>query len=253
MNQENQSNTSPHLVDRLNDVIRDNPLAAGLIGAGVAWMIFGTKGISTIGEFTKSAGMTAATAISGAGSMVKNAGSASIDAGSDITSSVKNAVSRAADGMLSAVPDYQSINPSAASRAVIDAGITAGEHFQAITNSGRQYTSAIQSQLSESLEKQPLLLGVIGLAIGAGLASTFAATAMESELMGEQAARTKETVKDIVEQAQDRSRQVISDVQAEAKAQGLTLDAAKDASASVANKIGNVAAAARDTVSQPFK
>ena len=29
------------VVDRLNAAIRDNPLAAGLIGAGIAWMLMG--------------------------------------------------------------------------------------------------------------------------------------------------------------------------------------------------------------------
>jgi hypothetical protein len=49
MNLKEEINRASPMVDRVNDAIRDNPLAAGLIGAGLAWMIFGTRGFATLG------------------------------------------------------------------------------------------------------------------------------------------------------------------------------------------------------------
>ena len=47
-------------VDRLTAAVRDNPLAAGLIGAGVAWMLLGgNKGLG------KAAGLVSAAVVPG--------------------------------------------------------------------------------------------------------------------------------------------------------------------------------------------
>jgi len=44
------------VVDRLNAAIRDNPLAAGLIGAGLAWMLMGgAKGFGVMAGAAKDA------------------------------------------------------------------------------------------------------------------------------------------------------------------------------------------------------
>ena len=44
------------VVDRLNTAIRDNPLAAGLIGAGLAWMLMGgAKGFGVVAGAAKDA------------------------------------------------------------------------------------------------------------------------------------------------------------------------------------------------------
>ena len=72
-----------------------------------------------------------------------------------------------------------------------------------------------------------MLLGAIGLAIGAGIASTFATTEVETEWMGEQGAAAREKLQGAVAEGKERARKVVADVQEEAARQGLTLDAAK--------------------------
>ena len=41
MSMQDQIDRAGPVIDRVNAAIRENPLAAGLIGAGVAWMLFG--------------------------------------------------------------------------------------------------------------------------------------------------------------------------------------------------------------------
>lgn len=68
------------MVDRINDAIRDNPLAAGLIGAGIAWMIFGMRGFGAIAGAAKEAKAT----------------SAAVDAGSSLSQGLRKVATTAA-------------------------------------------------------------------------------------------------------------------------------------------------------------
>ena len=51
--------------------------------------------------------------------------------------------------------------------------------------------------LRDTLERQPLLLGAIGVALGAGIAAAFPATALEKEVMGEAGASMKEKMQEV--------------------------------------------------------
>ena len=241
------------VLDRVNDAIRENPLAAGVIGAGVAWMLFGAKGFGVMGGVALGAGGKVVSATKSAGAAAIDAGSTALRAGSVVSSTVKSAATEMAGTVASIVPDFSVTGGDGAEKAVSDAVTAVNERLQGIASSGREYDAAIQSRLAESLESQPLLLGAIGLAIGAGLASTFATTEVESEWLGERGAAARETLQGAVDEAKDRARQVASAVQEEAVGRGLTLDAAKDAAKSVAGKVGNVADAARESVTRPFR
>ena len=252
MSLQEQVNRAQPALDRVNDAIRDNPLAAGLIGAGLAWMLFGAKGFGVMGGVALGAGGKVVSAAKSAGSAVVDAGSAALKAGSAASSTVKGAASDMVGAVASIVPDISSADQDGTETAVADTGMV-NERLQAMASSGREYGAAIQSRLSESLERQPLLLGAIGLAIGAGIASTFAITDVESEWIGEQGAAARETLKGVAGEAKDRARQVTSVIQDEAARQRLTVDAATGAAKSAARKVGKVATAARDSVARPLK
>lgn len=241
------------LVDRVNAAIRDNPLAAGLIGAGVAWMLFGAKGLGAVGGLLKSAGGTVVTGAKGIASATATAGSNLAKAGSTAASTMKGAVTEVAESAASIVPDQPNIESPPVADALSDAGTAVSERVQAVASAGRVYGAAIRSRLSDSFDKQPLLLGAIGVAIGAGIASTFATTNAESEWMGQAGTGAREKLKDAVDEAKQRGRRVLSDVQEEATRQDLTIDAAKDAATAVAGKVQNVAAIARESVAQRFR
>jgi hypothetical protein len=188
-----------------------------------------------------------------AGATASHAGHAALNAGATATSAVKHVASGVVDAVGSIVPDLSPADLETGKSFVDDAQRNVSEGFYAFASSSREYGAAIQSRLSESLNKQPLLLGAIGLAIGAGIASAFATTEVENQLMGEKGAAARENLKHIAEEAKSRARQVVAEVQDEAARQGLSLNAAKDAAASVAGKVRNVADTAREAVTQPFK
>ena len=238
------------VVDRLNAAIRDNPLAAGLIGAGVAWMLMGgAKGFGVIAGAAKGAADMAGAAAASASDTVVSGLS---KAGSATTSGIKGAASSMANSVASLVPDDSVFDADKAVDAVVGAGATVGKRINAAASTGREYSATIQSRLSESLEKQPLLLGAIGLAIGAGLASTFATTAFESEVLGKQGEAAREKLEGLTEVVTDRAKKVMSDLKDEAGRQGLTTDSAMSAAEGIGMKVKNVAGAGRDSVAKQF-
>ena len=240
------------VVDRVNAAIRENPLAAGLIGAGVAWMFLGgPKGVRMMAGTATTAVRKTGLAAAAAGTTV--AGSLAA-AGSDIASGVKEAGARAADAVASIVPELPETPEPSEANETADAGSSAssavGDRMSSVAAAGREYGATIQSRLSEGLERQPLLLGVIGLAIGAGIASTFATTAIEGELMGEQGTVVRGKLRDLAEEAKDRANKVVANVQKEADRQGLTADAAKNAVSGIADKVKTVAGSGRDSLAK---
>ena len=60
--------------------------------------------------------------------------------------------------------------------------------------SGREYANSVQETLSDVFDRQPLLLGALGLALGAGVAASFATTEAEGQLMGDAANSTKKRI-----------------------------------------------------------
>src|SRR4029078_309830 len=89
-------------------------------------------------------------------------------------------------------------------------------------------------------------------AIGAGIASTFAATEAEKEWIGERGAQAREAVQGALNEAKDRAQELLSEVKEEASRQGLTVEAAKGAASSVASKLRNVAGSASEAAKKPF-
>jgi hypothetical protein len=249
MNLKEEINRASPMVDRVNDAIRDNPLAAGLIGAGLAWMLFGTKGFATLGGLATHAASgtasAAATAAEAASDGVRSAGKAA-------ASMARSAASVVADKAASIVPDIDPPDGSGIANSAADASAAVGERLQSVAATGKEYGSVLKSRLSDGLERQPLLLGAIGLAIGAGIASTFASTKIESEWIGERGAQARDAMQEVLTDVKDRAQEVLSEVQDEASRQGLTVEGAKEAASSVAGKLRNVAGTATDAAKKPF-
>jgi hypothetical protein len=246
MSMQDEIDRAGPVIDRLNAAIRENPLAAGLIGAGVAWMLFGgAKGFGAARGAAGKAGSAAVAAGSAVATGLTKAASAA-------ASGLKDSASQIAGSVASIVPDLSVPDTGGLSDTAAGARSAIGDRLDSAAATGREYGAAIQSRLSESLERQPLLLGAIGLAIGAGIASTFATTAVESELMGEQGTAAREKLQNLADDVKGRATEVVADVKDEAARQGLTTAAAKSAAADIGEKIKTVAGAGRDSVTQRF-
>jgi hypothetical protein len=232
------------LMDRVNDAVRENPLAAGLIGVGLFMTFFGTAKLPTLAGKLPGAIKGAAGAV---GDTVASGGRAVSDGIGAAGATVADTASRLADRTSAAATQRMSGEKLAEQGSWAGEAITRGaeqlrSNAASAARSGMDRGIMLQGKLSETLAQQPLLLGAIGLAIGAGIASALPATDTERELVGAQASALRGEV-------QDRANQVISDVKEAATAQGFTTSAAKDALKEAARKTQSVADVARNSVS----
>jgi hypothetical protein len=245
MSHETSGGTQTGFVSGLNEAIRENPLAAGLIGAGLCWMLFGkvkAPALGSVADAVKGAAGAVGGAASAGGSTIASAAN---KAGSQVVETATHVADRARDAVSNLVPGQ---TPSI----VPEAGEMLSAGLRASGQAARRYGTTAQQTLSESLERQPLLLGAIGLAIGAGIASAFASTQFESELMGEQGSAAREKLQDFAEETKEfattRAHDVLDAMKDEAQAQGLTPEAAKDAFQNLQRKAKGVAESAREAV-----
>jgi phage-related protein len=117
---------------------------------------------------------------------------------------------------------------------------------------GYSLTRTVQRDLGEIFEKQPLMLGAVGLAIGAALAAAVPTTEAENRLMGETSESLKERAKEMASEQMERAKSMgsefVQEIGREAGAQGLTAAAASQAFSAVKDKLGNVVESAREGV-----
>ena len=127
-------------------------------------------------------------------------------------------------------------------------------YAQNIPDAGGALFSTARDNLSELFRAQPLALGAVGLAIGAGIAAALPATDIEAEYFGEASDNFKEQAVDFASEQVSRAATVAEDVVTavsdEARKQGLTVDAAKSAIADIPGKLGRVVDAAGKGISE---
>jgi hypothetical protein len=238
-------------VDQINQAIRDNPLAAGLIGVGLFMTFFGSAGIPRLAAKLPGAAMGAARAATdgiaaGARSVTDTVADAASAAGSRLGGVAGNLADRASQAAASVSAPGLDTGMLAGRATELKDDLTSGaqqvrERVTTAAQSGWDASAAMRGQLSDSLERQPLLLGALGLAIGAGIASVLPATDTERELVGDKASAVRNELT-------NRASQLAGDVKEEAAAQGFTPAAAQGALEEVARRAKNVASKARDTV-----
>jgi hypothetical protein len=247
-------------VDDLNSAIRQNPFAAGLVGMGVLWMFFGGTRISAFGSALPGAAMTATkaigTAAEAASGVVGEAIAGTASRVSEGARQVGGTISSGAEGVATMASDTASAGYDALkskggaaseimTRPAKDTGRPSSEY-------GRDIGLSVQQNLAQTLEHQPLLLGVIGLAIGAGIASAFPSTKMEQDIMGEAGASVKEKMQEIVtetsEFASQRAKDVFDEVKKEAAAQGLTPASAKEGLKEAVERVKTAATSSRNSI-----
>jgi hypothetical protein len=121
-------------------------------------------------------------------------------------------------------------------------------------DSGMKIVENAGPNLAELFRAQPLALGALGLAVGAGLAAALPATETEAKLLGEASAAVKEKSQAFAtaqaENAGKVAENVFNAVNEEARNQGLTLEdakfAARDVTARVKRVVGAAGASASD-------
>ena len=106
--------------------------------------------------------------------------------------------------------------------------------------------AAAQSNFADLMDRQPLVLGAIGLGVGAAMAAALPSTAVEADLLGQASAdlqaRARVVAGDVTERAADLADGVTAAITNEAQAQGLTADSLKQSASDASRKVHNVVA-----------
>lgn len=223
----------------LGDAARRNPVSAALIGMGVLWLFTGGRTAERVGDLVRGAGFDRIPDAAGAALNAARSGAKSIgDRVSSATGTLRDSGAAGLDRVARAGSEYAD---------------AAYDYAQNVPDAGGAMFNTARENLSELFRAQPLALGAIGLAIGAGIAAALPATDVETEYLGEASDNLKEQAVDFASEQVTRAKTVAEDVVTavsdEARKQGLTIDAAKSAVADIPGKLGRVVDAAGKGIS----
>jgi len=234
------SEMGTNFVADLSDAIRRNPLPAALIGMGALWLLGGRVGVS---------GMVAA----GADRIPDAARDAFGTAASTVRSGA-SAVGERIGSMSESVQNTAAATMDKAARMGREQANTVSEYARSIPGASADMFGEARSSLAELFRAQPLALGAVGLAIGAGIAAALPVTELEAEYLGETSDAFKEQAQSFAAEqasrAADMAESAVNAATSEARKQGLTVDGAKNAASQVSDKVGRIFEAAGKEVSQ---
>ncbi|MHC2336284.1 hypothetical protein [Bradyrhizobium sp. USDA 4454] len=236
------SSTPAGFFDSLVAAVRDNPLAAALIGGGALWLLASD-------EKLKSAARSATA------SPIVDAGARDVRAaasGLRETAAPPTAPEMDHDGSMGFSETVREAR-SAASDAMSGAADTIKDRFdeglayarENLGNPGKEALTKAQSSLADMLDRQPLVLGAVGLAIGAAIAGAFRPSDLENEWVGELSDDVKADLNTRAGAVSQSLREASDTLQAELGAVGAeAADRAKQAGMDAAD-------AAREKVKSP--
>jgi len=269
----------------LGQAVRDNPIPVLLIGGGIAWLMLSGKQTTTAASATEPRpGMRAQSPgyrqapETGAGTPpgegVQSHNFALADRALDVASAAREQVGAASEGLRTAASDiagqaaeaagsaYGSV-ADAASSVAAKVGATTTAALQRVTDLGRDareqatgMSASAQQRLSGLLQEQPLVLGALGVALGAAVGALLPSTSAENRLMGETRDALGSKVQEAVEEGYARVRDAAGDqLQRATTAAAETYDRAKEhldqaglSTAKLGEALGEVAKDVRQTV-----
>ncbi|UPK34232.1 hypothetical protein IVB18_39840 [Bradyrhizobium sp. 186] len=218
------SATEVSFMQNLREAVRENPLAAALIGGGALWLLLGNERLKS-----------AATSVSAATAPLADI-SANLRSNAPKFTNSPPTAPEMDHGLSQHVGDTLRETASTASDAVSGAADTikdrfgegvayARENFSKVSEAlpRKETIAQVQSSFSDLLERQPLVLGAIGLAVGAAVAGAFARSDIEGEWVGEVSDKVKEdlnaragAVSQSIREASDTLKAELDDIGSEA-------------------------------------
>jgi ElaB/YqjD/DUF883 family membrane-anchored ribosome-binding protein len=233
-----RSSGGNEFVRNLGTSVRDNPLPLLLIGAGIGWLMM--SGNSRTGGTTSSMGASPGRSIGTGSSRVRVYGGA--ESGDSMTGRASGAVGAARDSLAGAT-DQAMDKAGEAYRSVADAAGSVADSLRGaaasvtdrVAGSGQEVQARageIGDQARQGvtwlMREQPLVLGAIGVALGAAVGALLPGTEAEDRLMGE----TRDAVADRVQTTAQQGYERLKDTAGE------HVDHAKAAIGQAADKTG---------------
>lgn len=215
MNDEKTASGSDFVRD-LGEAIRANPVPAALIGMGLAWLFVGGRSSAKASFGWARDGMTHFRS--------KDEDETARELGRSFDEPVKSARQSPSDR-------------SAVAR-------TASDVAHALGAATPQFFVSAQANLADLMRRQPLMLGAVGLAVGAEIAASLRPTAVEADLLGEASTNVQERAREFAVAAAGRAAMAADDVTAaigqEARAQELTPDSIRQTAREASRKVESV-------------
>jgi hypothetical protein len=239
----NVSEKGSDFIQDLGDAVRKNPLPAALIGMGVLWLFAGSRPAERVGDFARSSGLDR---IPDAAGYAADAARSTLRSGTDaVGERVASAKDVVKDGVVDALDSMTRYGREYAD--------TASEYVTSIPGSSAEIFDAVRSNLTDLFKAQPLALGAMGIAIGAGIAAALPATEIEADYLGETSDTVRKNAAQFAADQTDRvttvAEAVVNAVKEEAATQGLTLEGAKAAAEDISAKVSRVADASGKSIS----
>lgn len=251
-------------VKDLGNAVRENPMSAALIGMGLVWLFTGAKTLDHVGNLAHRAGIDRLPDIAGdaynsgretvvSGATAAIGGASNI--GSQVTENAQKLSHKIGDGGSSAaaaVGEAGSATLRRVSETTSDLADSAAQAFRSAPGVGLDLLSNLRGNLGNLFEKQPLFLGAVGVALGAGIAASIPSTDFEADALGETSDNFKHVASRFVSEQKENMTGIASGVAnaavKEAQAQGLTADGVQGAAKDTGQKIQNVLSAASDSL-----
>lgn len=235
------------------DVLRElgraasrNPISAALIGVGALWLFSGRGTAAAVGSGLASG---FGQAMDRVGDIAEGFGGAARSGVGSAADAVHGGAARAGDAFGSAFDRTGRFG-----REQVD---TLADTIRSMPSEAAATMSTLRSDVTDLFNRQPLALGLIGAAIGAGIAAAFPPTATEAEYLGATSDAVKDRAKDLVsdtaenlENAAERAMHAASE---EAERQGLTIEGATSAVSGLGAKAEHVLDAAKQGAAEKIK
>lgn len=210
---------------------RENPMPAVLAGASLLWLMFGRRERQpTYGQRT-SYGTTDGSGMRSAMESARETGEGTLEraraAASSAGSAIRSVADTVGDVMSSVGHTVTSAKEAARSAGGTAAGLmhSAKETAQSAAEGAQHMRHRTTRSFSDMVEEQPLVLGAIGLALGALVGAMLPRTRMEDEYMGETRDQLREAISEQTGQLYERGKVTATEVYRtaaeEARAQGL--------------------------------
>jgi ElaB/YqjD/DUF883 family membrane-anchored ribosome-binding protein len=236
---EGSSENATRFLRNLGTSVRDNPLPAVLVGAGLAMMMTGMTGRSLYGAGRKATSFASHRSGGGDG--------AADESSETLTSGIGRRLNSAADSIGFALSD----TGEALGRMTNNASAAMSSAGERLASSGQSIGHGARG-LGETIAEQPLIAAALGLAVGAIFGAAMPTSEVENRLMGEPSRSVKKSASDFaaeqMENVKEAAQAVAEDVRSEASSQGLGPEGARSAAESVSRKIGAVTDRAMESV-----
>jgi hypothetical protein len=203
----------------LNESVRNNPIPVALVGIGLAWMMMSGRRGSMMGSSSMGSSMDASSmGSSSLGSMQSSSmhsSSMSDSSSGGMMQGMRDSAQHMADRtreMTGSARERLSSTAAGARDSIASTAAGARDRMADIAHRSRDQMSRARAGMSQVIDEQPVVVGALGVALGAMLGAALPSTRQEDQLMGEMRddlmARAGSMARDYADRAAGQARNV---------------------------------------------